>query len=162
MSRCSHVSHIIRRGRARVADEGRGHANLAEKPPPMFCSLVGTPAFSSPIFFRLLAARRLLLAARGRYLRSGRPRPHSLVRSASTQSAMSLGSSSSAQRVGPLRLGARTGLPLVPCPKCGEEILELTSGPGSKVPGAIFFKCRLHERDASADLFNCSLPVQQR
>ena len=48
---------------------------------------------------------------------------------------MSLGSSSSAQRVRPLRLGARTGLPLVPCPKCGKEILELTTGPGSKVPG---------------------------
>lgn len=51
-----------------------------------------------------------------------------------------------------LKIGERTKLPLVPCPKCGEEILELTCGPGSKVPGAIFFKCRFHDRDVSSNV----------
>jgi hypothetical protein len=57
-----------------------------------------------------------------------------------------VGSSSTQEIVAP-KMGKVTGLPLVPCPKCGSEILELTCGEGSKVPGAIFFKCVLHERD---------------
>ncbi|CAD6262410.1 unnamed protein product [Miscanthus lutarioriparius] len=61
---------------------------------------------------------------------------------------MTFGGSSSAQGIVAPKFGKRMGLPLVPCPKCGEEIMELTCGPGSKVPRAIFFKCRLHERCA--------------
>jgi hypothetical protein len=38
----------------------------------------------------------------------------------------------------------------VPCPTCGEEIIELVAALGSKVLKAIFFKCRLHERDVSS------------
>ena len=45
--------------------------------------------------------------------------------------------------------GEKTGLPLLPCPKCGSEVLELVCGPGSKVLGAVFFKCQFHERDVS-------------
>ncbi|KAJ1276095.1 hypothetical protein BS78_05G188000 [Paspalum vaginatum] len=67
---------------------------------------------------------------------------------------MSLGSSSSRHRrssmkvcVGGAKVGLRTGLPLVPCPKCGDEVVELRVSELSKIPGQIFFKCRLHEKD---------------
>lgn len=64
-------------------------------------------------------------------------------------SSMGVAEGSSGYQPLPLKCGERTGLPLIPCPDCGEEILELVAGSGSKVPGAIFFKCRLHERDVS-------------
>lgn len=71
---------------------------------------------------------------------------------ASMQSAMRDGASSSAQGLVAPKFGKCTGLPLVACPTCGEDIMELTCGQGSKVPGAIFFKCRLHERDVSPEI----------
>ncbi|KAJ1254724.1 hypothetical protein BS78_K336500 [Paspalum vaginatum] len=64
---------------------------------------------------------------------------------------MSLGSSSTGYRrstakgVTMVKVGTRTGLPLVPCPKCGSEVLELRASDLSKIPGQIFFKCRRHE-----------------
>jgi len=48
VSRCSHVCHIIRRGRARVADEGRGHRILSTGPPRTLSSLLSTAATLSP------------------------------------------------------------------------------------------------------------------
>lgn len=71
-------------------------------------------------------------------------------------STMSQGSSSvwydrSAQMV-PRRLGKngwRTGLPLVSCPRCGEEVIELQSGTECKNPNKIFFKCCKNEMHVS-------------
>jgi hypothetical protein len=58
-----------------------------------------------------------------------------------------------------MKWGEKSGLPLVPCPKCGEEVLELVAGPGSKVPGAVFFACRFHDRDVSSWLSSCFIAV---
>ncbi|WVZ79263.1 hypothetical protein U9M48_026865 [Paspalum notatum var. saurae] len=70
---------------------------------------------------------------------------------------MSLGSSSSSHHraaqgavtglTAGCKVGMRTGLPLVPCPKCGDEVMELRASDLSKILGQIFFKCRLHEKD---------------
>uniref|UniRef100_A0A0A9DVS4 Uncharacterized protein n=1 Tax=Arundo donax TaxID=35708 RepID=A0A0A9DVS4_ARUDO len=57
---------------------------------------------------------------------------------------MSQGSSSRGTSRGPLlasgKLGALTRYPLVACPDCGGEVIELVSGT-VKNPGKIFFMC---------------------
>jgi hypothetical protein len=106
------------------------HSQLHSLSPPFVLSV--RVLGSSP------ATRRLLPVAR---------HSHPSVRG--THCTMTFGGSSLAQGIVAPKVEKCTGLPLVACPKCGEEIMELTCGSGSKAPGAMFFKCRLHERDVS-------------
>ncbi|WVZ50666.1 hypothetical protein U9M48_001898 [Paspalum notatum var. saurae] len=83
--------------------------------------------------------------------------PRGVLLVCSKKQRMSLGSSSSSHcraAQGPVtgltagcKVGMHTGMPLVPCPKCGDEVVELRASDLSKIPRQIFFKCRLHEKD---------------
>ncbi|KAG2598125.1 hypothetical protein PVAP13_5KG529300 [Panicum virgatum] len=47
------------------------------------------------------------------------------------------------------KFGKRTGYPLVICPFCGDEVIELLSGPGAKNPNKVYLKCCQNEQNVT-------------